>query len=48
MFEMHASFFQILTAKQVNVYENIMATLISLVRGLFFLYGYGCTGKTFM
>jgi len=48
MSEMNSSFFQSLTVEQVDVYENIMTTILSEVGDFSFFSGYGGTGKTFM
>ena len=44
----HDILFKALNDEQVHVYEDIMTTVLSKKGGLFFLYGYGGTGKTFM
>ena len=49
--EMQAEFdrlFPCLTDEQRNVYETIMSSISSGGGGVFFLYGYGGTGKTFL
>lgn len=37
-----------LTSKQKSVYDKIMTTVDEDKGGLFFLYGHGGTGKTFI
>jgi len=44
----HDILFKALNDEQVHVYEDIMTTVLSKKGGLFFLYGYGGTRKTFM
>ena len=44
----HDILFKALNDEQVHVYEDFMTTILSKKRGLFFLYGYGGTRKTFM
>jgi len=44
----HDIYFQALNDEQVQVYEDIMTTILSKKGGFFFLYSYGGTGKTFM
>ncbi|XP_057723392.1 uncharacterized protein LOC130939297 [Arachis stenosperma] len=44
----HANLVQQLTDEQRKVYEQIMAAVNSREGGVFFLYGYGGTGKTFV
>jgi len=44
----HDILLKALTDEQVHVYEDIMTAILSRKGGLFFLYGYGGTGKNFM
>jgi len=44
----HDIYFQVLNDEQVQVYEDIMTTILSKKGGFFFLYDYGGTWKTFM
>jgi len=45
---MHSFLFQSLSAEQVDVYKNIMTTILSKVGVFFFLYSYDTTRKTFI
>jgi len=44
----HSSLLKCLTTEQLNVYEEIISSVVSEKSDFFFLYGYGRTGKTFM
>ncbi|XP_075104892.1 uncharacterized protein LOC142178971 [Nicotiana tabacum] len=48
MLEKHQQLLIILTAKQKSVYEKIIVAADEAKGGLFFLYGYGGSGKTFI
>jgi len=48
MVKEHTSLLKCVTAKQLNVYENIISLVVSKMGGFFFLYGYGGTGKNFI
>ncbi|XP_022025052.1 uncharacterized protein LOC110925406 [Helianthus annuus] len=43
-----ASYLKCLTVEQKNVYETVMNAIAKGVGGLYFVYGYGGTGKTFL
>ncbi|XP_019184260.1 PREDICTED: uncharacterized protein LOC109179152 [Ipomoea nil] len=44
----HESLFSKLTDEQLLIYNKVMVDVESNKRGLFFVYGYGGTGKTFL
>ena len=44
----YLSLLKCLTIEQLNVYEEIISSVVYEKSGFFFLYGYGGTGKTFM
>nr|GEU51748.1 hypothetical protein [Tanacetum cinerariifolium] len=44
----HETLFSNLTSEQKNVYPKVMKVVEKKVRGVFFLYGYGGTGKTYV
>ncbi|GKD72870.1 putative DNA helicase Pif1-like protein, partial [Tanacetum coccineum] len=44
----HETLFSNLTSEQKNVYTKVMTAVEKKVRGVFFLYGYGGTGKTYV
>ncbi|KAH7533321.1 hypothetical protein FEM48_Zijuj04G0118400 [Ziziphus jujuba var. spinosa] len=46
--EDHKKFVSNLTAEQKSVYETIMGAVEGVKPGIFFVYGYGGTGKTFI
>jgi hypothetical protein len=48
MEELHASLYSKMTNEQRGVYNTIMEAINSDQGGVFFLYGYGGTGKTFV
>jgi len=48
MTRLHSSMITSLTAEQRDVYDRIIASVVSDSGGFFFLYGYGGTGKTFL
>jgi len=48
MVKEHTSLLKCLTVEQLNVYENIISSVVSEKGGFFFLYGYGGTSKTFI
>ncbi|XP_035845357.1 uncharacterized protein LOC118491583 [Helianthus annuus] len=43
-----ASYLKCLTVEQKNVYETVMNAFAKGIGGLYFIYGYGGTGKTFL
>ena len=44
----HDQFMSTMTPEQKAIYDRIMARVIENKPGVFFLYGYGGTGKTFL
>nr|GEU96678.1 uncharacterized protein [Tanacetum cinerariifolium] len=44
----HETLFSNLTSEQKNVYTKVMTAVEKKVRGVFFLYGYGGTGKMYV
>ncbi|CAH9068975.1 unnamed protein product [Cuscuta epithymum] len=46
--EEHSSLFKSLTDEQLQVYETIMQSVDGEVGGVYFVYGYGGSGKTFV
>ena len=38
----------LISDKQASIFDNIMCVVASQLGGVYFLYGYGGTGKTFM
>jgi len=48
MEKLHHSLLHSITNEQLHVYNRIMTTVNSDVENLFFLYGYGGTGKTYL
>ncbi|XP_010445523.1 PREDICTED: uncharacterized protein LOC104728200 [Camelina sativa] len=46
--EKHSEWVQMLTSEQKDVYDKITGAVFKDLGGVFFLYGFGGTGKTFM